>query len=200
MSSNGVPVRYQIGISEEQRRAAAALYDEAFVAKLGPAIRDDAARLAVLADGFDPEKSVAALAGDVLLGIAGFHDDGGALTGGITFGSIRRRIGFLRSVRAILVLLLLERKPAYDELLMDGIVVHRDARGQGVGTRLFGQLEAHARHIGKTSIRLDVVDTNPAARRLYERLGFVAVKTERTPYLRRVMGFAASTTMVKRLS
>ena len=97
------------------------------------------------------------------------------------------------------MLLLLDRKPTPDELLMDGIVVHSDARGRGVGTRLFEELEAHARDAGKTSIRLDVVDTNPGARRLYERLGFIAVKTERTPYLRRVMGFSASTTMVKRL-
>ncbi|MEU3633740.1 molybdopterin-guanine dinucleotide biosynthesis protein MobC, partial [Streptomyces fradiae] len=32
---------------------------------------------------------------------------------------------------------------------------------------------------------------NPRARALYERHGFTAVHTERTPYLRGLMGFAA---------
>ena len=47
------------------------------------------------------------------------------------------------------------------------------------------------------AVRLDVVDSNPRARRLYEREGFVPVRTVRTPYLQRAMGFAASTTMVR---
>jgi hypothetical protein len=45
-----------------------------------------------------------------------------------------------------------------------------------------------------------VVDTNPRARKLYEREGYVAVRTEATPYLRRMMGFGAVTTMERRLA
>ena len=41
-----------------------------------------------------------------------------------------------------------------------------------------------------------ILDTNPDARRLYERVGFVAGRTERTPYLRRLFGFGASTEVV----
>jgi ribosomal protein S18 acetylase RimI-like enzyme len=176
------------------------LYDEAFSAKLRAAIPDDDARLRVLAEGLNLDRAIAAVQGDELVGIAGFHAGDTSLTGGITFGSIRRQVGLIKSLRAVAVFALLERRPAEDEMLMDGIVVRSASRGRGIGSRLFATLEDYARQHGAERIRLDVVDTNPGARRLYERLGFVATKTDRTHYLTRLMDFSASTTMVKHLN
>ena len=90
------------------------------------------------------------------------------------------------------------RRHRPDELLMDGIAVHAEMRGQGIGTRLLEAVLDFARSHGYNSVRLDVVDTNPGARRLYERMGFVVVRTREYPYLRS-LGFSAVTTMVKRL-
>lgn len=45
-------------------------------------------------------------------------------------------------------------------------------------------------------VRLEVVDSNAGARRLYERVGFVGIKTAVYPYLHS-LGFTAVTTMVK---
>ena len=192
-------IHYSVGLPERHRGAAAALYDEAFSAKLRAAIPDDA-RLRVLAEGLNLDRAIAAVEGDELAGIAGFHAGDTSLTGGITFGSIRRQVGLIKSLRAVAVFALLERRPAEDEMLMDGIVVRSASRGRGIGSRLFATLEDYATQHGAERIRLDVVDTNPGARRLYERLGFVATKTDRTPYLTRLMGFSASTTMVKHLN
>jgi ribosomal protein S18 acetylase RimI-like enzyme len=83
---------------------------------------------------------------------------------------------------------------------MDGIVVHPAARGQGVGTLLLHALFDIAQQQQMRTVRLDVVDTNPAARRLYERLGFVAVKSRRYPLLRTIFGFSASTTMIAQVN
>ena len=79
-------------------------------------------------------------------------------------------------------------------------IVHPAMRGKGIGTRLLEAVFDFARAKGFGSVRLQVVDTNPDARRLYERMGFVATATHRHPYLRRMMGFSAVTTMVKELS
>jgi RimJ/RimL family protein N-acetyltransferase len=46
-------------------------------------------------------------------------------------------------------------------------------------------------------LRLQVVDTNPRARALYERLGFRAAKTHRVPLVGPLMGFSAYTDMVR---
>ena len=56
---------------------------------------------------------------------------------------------------------------------MDGIVVDPEHRGKGVGTRLFSSLVNFAKSVQHSTMRLDVIDTNSGARRLYERLGFI---------------------------
>ncbi len=188
------------GLDARHRATAAELYDDAFGDKLGPGIRDREARLALLAEGFDGSYAITAVAEGELVGLAGFHDSDGSLTGPITFGLLRRHLGLVRSIRALAVLGLLDRKPASNELLMDGIAVASTHRGQGIGSKLFAELESEARQRGFGQIRLDVIDTNPAARRLYERLGFEATKTEKVPFLQPIMGFGAATTLVKQLT
>ncbi len=47
-------------------------------------------------------------------------------------------------------------------------------RGRGIGTAIVAAAEECARNRGETTLALGVAIDNPAARRLYERLGFVA--------------------------
>jgi GNAT superfamily N-acetyltransferase len=54
------------------------------------------------------------------------------------------------------------------------LLVHRAARGAGVGQRLMEAVEVHARAAGKTLLVLDTV-TGQAAERLYTRLGWTRV-------------------------
>lgn len=61
------------------------------------------------------------------------------------------------------------------------IDVHREWRGFGVGAALISAAAAWARDRGVELIALSVLDSNPRARLLYERLGFTA--TGHTPSL-----------------
>ena len=79
---------------------------------------------------------------------------------------------------------------------MDGIAVRSNARGKVVGTRLLSEISKLARQQGFNRVRLDVIDINPRARKLYERMGFKALKTESFPYLKGLLGFGGATTMV----
>jgi ribosomal protein S18 acetylase RimI-like enzyme len=47
------------------------------------------------------------------------------------------------------------------------------------------------------AVVLEVIDTNPDAQRLYERLGFKPVRTRKYRYLRNLIGSSAVTTMRK---
>ena len=183
------------GFPDALRQDAAALYDAAFGPKLAIGIPDDARRLAVLQQGIDPRFALAATSNGRLAGIAGFKTSAGAFTGDISFGLLRTQTGLGGALRAALIFSLFERKPAPEQLLMDGIAVAPEMRGQGVGTRLLRQLMVYGRDAGYHTLRLDVIDINPAARRLYERVGFVAVRTERFPALKWLLGFAAATEM-----
>ncbi|MFI7428901.1 GNAT family N-acetyltransferase [Micromonospora sp. NPDC049836] len=58
-------------------------------------------------------------------------------------------------------------------LFLNGIAVATQQRGQRHGSRLLGDGERLGRLLGCDTLALDVSTTNPAARRLYERHGFV---------------------------
>ena len=59
-----------------------------------------------------------------------------------------------------------------DDWEIENVVVAPARRRHGVGTKLIQQLLLRARNQGATSVLLDVRESNLAARRLYEKLGF----------------------------
>lgn len=133
-------------------------------------------------------------------GLAGFHNKGSSFTGGANASLIMNKLGLVKGLWAIaLFTILYNRKSVQGELLMDGIVVDPSMRGQWIGTKMFETLCEHAINEGFDSIRLDVVDTNPGAKKLYESQGFKETKTDHHPYLKPFLGFSSSTTMVKEL-
>ena len=59
-----------------------------------------------------------------------------------------------------------------DEWEIENVVVAAEERRHGVGSALVARLLEQAREAGVTSVLLEVRQSNPAARRLYEKLGF----------------------------
>jgi ribosomal protein S18 acetylase RimI-like enzyme len=183
------------GFSDALRPQAASLYDAAFGAKLSIAIPGATTRLSLLEQAFDPSHCFVALADGKVVGIAGFRTATGALTAGITLARLYASLRPLAALRAAFVMALFKRRFRGSQLLLDGISVAPEARGSGIGTKLLDRLKDFAAQEGYATIRLDVIDTNPAARRLYERLGFTPTKTERFGHLRWLLGFSAATTL-----
>ena len=184
------------GIALHLRERTAQLYDIAFGEKLAVAIPNIADRLSVLSKSMQPEFAIGAFAGAHLVGLAGYSSAAGSLTGGINYSGLLAELGWWKGNRAAIVLALYERKAKKGELLMDGIVVDPAYRGRGIGTQLFSDLIAFAKSEHYSTVRLDVIDTNPRARKLYERLGFVEQSTEHFEFLRWRLGFGSSTTMI----
>ena len=58
--------------------------------------------------------------------------------------------------------------------LIEGVRIHRDARGQGLGTRFFQWAIERARQRGCALVQLTSDKQRPEAIRFYESLGFVA--------------------------
>jgi GNAT superfamily N-acetyltransferase len=81
------------------------------------------------------------------------------------------------------------------ELRVQAIAVDESMRGKGAGTMLLNAAFDYARKIGYKAIRLEVVDTNPAAKKLYERLGFVTLKTSWFGPITSSAGFTAANYM-----
>lgn len=192
-------VKLRRGVLEAHRAAAATLYWEAFEGKLGPMLNPPDRGRAFLEKVIDPVFAVSAVAPDgTLLGLSGFKTRRGAFVGG-TFGDLRADYGLLGAVWRAPLLSVLERTAAAGQLLMDGICVDASARGQGVGSALIGEILEVARDLGMSEVRLDVIDTNPGAMRLYRRLGFEVTDWHDLGPLGGLFGFRRAATMVRQV-
>jgi GNAT superfamily N-acetyltransferase len=192
-------ITISVGLPDPLRDQATVLYLEAFGQKLGPVLGHDARATQFLTSVQRPSQAIVAMSsGGQLLGIAGFHDRNGGFIGG-SYRDIARVYGHVGAVWRAIILSIFDRDVRSDHLLMDGVVVEASQRGNGIGTLLLTAIEDHARKQAKTAIRLDVVDTNPRARALYERRGYAATRKQKIPFANRFFGFRTVTTMIRHL-
>lgn len=199
ITSPATHIDYQLGLPERFRASAVALYDEAFGKKFAVAVRSKRDRERLLDKSIIPEYAIVALADNKLIGLAGVHTPDGSFTSGISYRGLIELLGWVKGNWAALIFSVYERKPAPGELVMDGIAVHVDARGKGVGGRLLEEVAAYAAAHDFDRVRLDVIDINPKAKKLYERKGFRVTKTEQFEWLRWLLKFGGSTTMALRI-
>lgn len=185
-------------LPEHLREAAAEVYYEAFRRKFRLLLGAEVKAKAVLANDFNLDYAFVALEGDKVLGIAGIQH-GGKHFVAIRLSTMQRHFGWLPGLYHFTMMKLFERAQRPGELMMDGIAVAPEARGKGIGTRLLASVTEYARENGFKYVRLDVVNTNPDARRLYEREGFEVVKTSHYGVFTRGLGFSGSHEMHKQV-
>ncbi|RGC68592.1 Acetyltransferase (GNAT) family protein [Micromonospora sp. MW-13] len=190
----GARVELRRGVPSGSEARVAELYWEAFGRKLGAALGPPDRARAFLAAHVHADRGLVALVGEEVAGVAGYRLGGHALIGGGA-RDVLSAYGTVRGLPRVALLALMERRGAPGELLMDGIAVDAGQRGAGIGGLLLREVAAVAADAACHHVRLDVIDVNPRARALYERHGYTAVRTQRTPWLRRLMGFGAVTTM-----
>lgn len=184
------------GFPDSDRAQIAALYWEAFGAKLGSTMGPAPKALRFFEAVLYPPHALCARHDDgTLLGVAGFKTQQGALVGG-SFRDMARVYGWIGASWRVALLSALERDTENARFLMDGIFVEPAARGRGVGSLLLQAIADEAASRGYAEVRLDVIDSNDRARALYERRGFRAIKTHSTGWLRHVFGFRSATTMI----
>jgi len=188
-------ITIQYTFPNNQSATVARLYYQAFQQKLAPIFRDDDKALALLTCAMNPDYAYVAMYDGNVVGVAGFKDSKGNLVDAKA-EHFTDNFGFFGGWWRIFALMILDRELEDGILLMDGLAVDASMRGQGLGTKLLDAIIAHGKDNQYNSIRLDVVDTNPRAKQLYERKGFVATKTESYPFFERIFGFGGATTML----
>lgn len=190
-------VHLRLGLPDGLRDQAAALYWQAFGGKLGAVMGPTPHALRYLARVIRADHCIVALDPDGgLMGLAGFKTPDGSFAGG-SLADMRRVYGVLGMCWRASLLSLLSREVDNDRFLLDGICVAADHRSTGVGSALLAAIENQARLRGYGYVRLDVIDSNWRARALYERQGYMVIKTDSIGPLRHVFGFASALTMVK---
>jgi len=188
------------GFHPDERAQAGNLFWQAFAGKLGRIMSPPDKARAFFTATLDPSFCLCARnAKGELLGLAGFKTAQGGFSGG-GFRELAASYGWFGALWRGLLLAPLERDLEPDTLLMDGIFVDETARGMGAGSALLSAVKDEARARNLSNLRLDVIDTNPRARALYERQGFIALADSdtgnNTGPLRWLFGFSTATTMV----
>ena len=191
-------VEIQLGLPQRYRRQAAELCYEAFRQKFEPILGAPEHGVAILETGLKSDLILIAVQQDQLVGMVGLEH------GDQDFFNLNRttfidKFGRLRGLIRMMLFTPFVHHHRDGDLIIGAIAVSPKMRGQGIGTKLLQAVFDYAGTHKLQSISLEVVDTNPHAQRLYERLGFVAIKTRHYPYLKRLMGFSAAATMIKRL-
>ncbi len=191
------PVRVRRGCPAALAPEAAQLVWEAFAGKLVVVLGPEDKALRYLQRALDPRFAFAATdEGGTLVGVAGIKVPQGGFIGG-TARDLREVYGPWGSLWRGALLTLLERGRESGTLMMDGICVRQDWRGHGVGRQLLDAVLAEAAAGPYRYVRLDVVDTNPRAAKLYEAVGFRPQGAQRLGPLRHIFGFRRSTTMIR---
>ena len=175
MSDTGY-IKIQFGLKSEQRHAAAQGFYQAFQEKCAIfGSRDRVIR--ALAAGMNVRQAIVAVLNEEVVGIAAFKFRNRPFLD-LQSSNCMRELGVFRGLLAVFMHIIFKREPCPRELLMYGLYVSDRYRGRGIGTLLLDAICTLARAKVKQFVRLQVVDTNPNARQLYERLGFVADKTK----------------------
>jgi ribosomal protein S18 acetylase RimI-like enzyme len=198
MGSDAIAI--ERGLPDHLRSAGVSLFDDAFGDKMRMAIPDRSRRLAYMDRVYRGDHVVVAVRAGELLGMMALASAAGAYRGGLIDvpwdpRPFRDLLGLRGAMRATLGLRLAQHRPASDELYVDGVAVAAAARGQGIGSKLLAEAMSIAQEGGWRWLRLDVIDTNPRAQALYERLGYRVTKVERMGPLRRWTGFGAIISM-----
>ena len=105
-----------------------------------------------------------------------------------TFYSFFKAIGVLvRGLRFEAIV----KPPIKDIICLHNLAVSEDQQGSGIGEKLIASFLAKEKANGKKTVSLNVAETNPRARKLYKRLGFI-VKNNRLGNLQSKYGRGVS--------
>ena len=192
-------VELRSGMPEEFRRQVAEIVYGAFRQKLAPLIGSPEQGIAILEAAIDPAFAIVAFCRGEPVGVAGLQYSGRNFINPQR-SEFTRQFGWVPGMLRFVMFKLFALAYDQKDMYIDILAVAPAMQGKGIGTRLLEAIFQTAREKGFKSVSLEVVDTNPDARRLYERAGFVVEHTYPYPYLRGIAGFSASIKMVKVLS
>lgn len=191
-------VTLQLGLPDALRDDAARMYWQAFGPKLSRVLGPEAKAQHLLTRAICADHALTATEDGRLLGLCGFKTARGSFVNA-TPDLMRGSYGRVGAAWRQAALGLLIQDTDNERFLIDGLCVDTPHRGRGIGTALLDAIGAEAARRGYPALRLDVVDTNTGAQRLYRRLGFQAVGRHPAGMAGALFGFQTTITMVRPL-
>lgn len=190
-------------LTETQMAEAAAILYNAFGEKLRAYILkgDPKKGENCIKESLNPQYGFYAVQDKMILGFVGL-DYGKTKFISYKFVVFKKYYGFLgalwRTIVNVIFTNFFERL-AKDIVHIGKIAVSEKARGLGIGTLLLNASFDKTRKLGFNIITLEVIDTNPRAQKLYEKLGFTVDKSQNFGFLTASAGFSRIYCMSKQI-
>lgn len=181
-------------LDEAQKREVATLYVQAFSLKLSSLwlfTTSEKEAVTVLCQSLCYDNGLYALLEGRVVGFVGL-EKGDGFFAPLHYKTLKQSFGLIGGAwryAAYRIYRLFHGDIPRHAVHIDPIVVSGEARGLGIGTKLFEAAYTWAERARRRSIVLEVVDTNPQAKKLYERLGFQTFKEQHTGFLTQNAGF-----------
>ena len=164
-------IEYLEELPQALQADAAALFITALADKLTPVLGGGERAKRTLLAGMNRRRCLVAIDGGELVGILAVQTSRGGFIEP-TFVQLREIYGWWGAVWRIGGLSSLGYGLDEREWHIEGLAVSELARGRGVGTRLLSWVEELAKASKVERLTLQVIDINPRAKKLYQRIGF----------------------------
>jgi ribosomal protein S18 acetylase RimI-like enzyme len=176
--------------SESQLDQAIEIYYCAFKKKIRALIKSKEKALVIYKKSLNADRVLYALLDEKVAGIIGLHYDNKNFME-IRYRDLREYFNPVFSYFIYFVYKRMSPKLKNDVMRIDSIAVEVIARGQGIGSILIEKVFELAKDKGFKEVVLEVVDTNPKAKKLYEKIGFKEKKMVKFYFTSRVAGFSS---------
>lgn len=194
--ASGTEAQIAAGLAAGQVNEALSLVHAAFAQKFRIGFRDARDLVRLFCDAVDATSCFSARVNGQCAGILLFQTVDQEFFR-LSLGALFTRFAPLRAVLMLGNLALLADSVRPEEFRVDALAVDRRFQGMGLGTALMRHAEAQARARGCGTMSLDVIGANDGAIRLYKKLGYRIVQTQRGFYVRLATGTTETHRMEK---
>ncbi len=195
---NNTEINIKTEVNEKQLVEAVEIFYEAFERKIKPLIKSKEAACGIYKKSINPDRVIYAFSDDEVVGIAGLHYDGKNFMNG-RYSYYRQYFSPFKSFFIYNINKWMSPKIKKDELRIDTLAVKNTRRSLGIGSMLMQEVFSLAKSKGFNEVILEVVNTNPEAKRLYEKTGFIVKKHVKYYFLTRSAGFTSEYIMSYKL-
>lgn len=185
-------------INKNQRIRAIEIIYDAFEQKIRVLIKSKEKALAIYNKSLKNDQVFYALLDGNVVGLIGLQHKNKTFLE-FKYRDLRKYFNPLQSYFIYRIYKLTSPKIKDDVLRIDSIAVDKSFRSLGIGTQLINKVFEFAKNKGFKEVILEVINTNPKAKTLYERIGFKEKKIVRYYFLTRPAGFSSEYIMSYKL-
>lgn len=184
-------ITIQFGIPKNQQLIIANIFYENFQDKFKIFLGNKKKAIPLIASTLEDDRIIVAIKNGKVIGFAGlqYHKKSFSIP---SLTQIVKIYGFMTIRTFPFFVISSFNKPKSFQLHLESLAVTGKEQGKGIGTQLLNATINHAKAKSFSQIKLEVIQTNQKAKKLYKKIGFKSTKIIKIPYpFSYIIGFSS---------